>query len=178
MPTKTFTKVQKHIAKKKGKNAALHEHSRDSHRLQRAAMRDDKVQRITSARAKQNQPLLQRIAWFHGIATERDPPLDISTIQGLIRECIHRDDEELGKLKSERRAGRPPSTREVMLKQRVDEETKEHKSGFYLPDLEDEKNIDALKEWNGDYVALNTVNFVRISDDGTKHQSKFPPRQK
>lgn len=53
---KSLSKVQKHIAKKKGKNTALHENSRDSLRLQRAAARDDKLTRLASAREKQNRP--------------------------------------------------------------------------------------------------------------------------
>jgi len=56
MPSKNVTKVQKHIAKKKGKNAPLHENSRDSRRLARAGAREDKLSRISSARAKLNLP--------------------------------------------------------------------------------------------------------------------------
>jgi len=48
-------KVQKHIAKKKGKNAILHENSRDTHRLQAASARDNKLNRLTAIREKQNQ---------------------------------------------------------------------------------------------------------------------------
>jgi translation machinery-associated protein 16 len=56
MPAKSFTKVQKHITKKKGKNAALHEHSRDSKRLQRASGRDTKLAKTIAVREKQNAP--------------------------------------------------------------------------------------------------------------------------
>ena len=56
MPSNRLNKVQKHIAKKKGKNVSLHENSRDSHRLQRASARDDKLNRLASVREKQNRP--------------------------------------------------------------------------------------------------------------------------
>lgn len=48
-------KVQKHIAKKKGKGVALHENSRDSKRLQAASARDNKLNRLAAVREKQNR---------------------------------------------------------------------------------------------------------------------------
>ena len=56
MPSKSLSKVQKHIAKKKGRNTVLHENSRDTHRLQRASARDDKLNRLAAVREKQNRP--------------------------------------------------------------------------------------------------------------------------
>lgn len=56
MVSKNVNKVQKHIAKKKGKNAPLHENSRDSRRLARAGAREDKLHRLSSGRAKLNTP--------------------------------------------------------------------------------------------------------------------------
>jgi hypothetical protein len=56
MPSNRLGKVQKHIQKKKGRNAALHENSRDTKRLQSAAGRDDKLNRLAAVREKQNRP--------------------------------------------------------------------------------------------------------------------------
>jgi len=56
MTSNRLGKVQKHITKRKGKNAALHENSRDTQRLQSAAERDNKLNRLSSVRAKQNRP--------------------------------------------------------------------------------------------------------------------------
>jgi hypothetical protein len=56
MPVKALHKVQKHIIKKKGRNASIHEHSRDSKRLQRASGRQDKIAKVVSARQKVNRP--------------------------------------------------------------------------------------------------------------------------
>ena len=56
MVSNRLGKVQKHVAKKKGKNVAtLHENSRDTKRLQSAAMRDNKLNRIVALREKQNK---------------------------------------------------------------------------------------------------------------------------
>ena len=54
---KSLEKTRKKIAKKKGNITALHENSRDSQRLRRANMRDDKLVRVASARRKNDQPL-------------------------------------------------------------------------------------------------------------------------
>jgi hypothetical protein len=55
MVSKRLSKVTKQITKKKGKNPNLHEGSRDTQRLQSAAARDDKLNRLTSLREKQNR---------------------------------------------------------------------------------------------------------------------------
>lgn len=55
MVSDRFSKVQKAIAKKKGKNPNLHEGSRDTKRMQRASARDDKLNRLTKLREKENR---------------------------------------------------------------------------------------------------------------------------
>lgn len=55
MVSDRFGKVQKQIAKKKGKNPNLHEGSRDTKRMQRASARDDKLNRLTKLREKENR---------------------------------------------------------------------------------------------------------------------------
>lgn len=57
MPPKTgLEKTRKAIVKKKGQIDAIHEFSRDSKRLHRAAARDDKLVKIASARRKADRP--------------------------------------------------------------------------------------------------------------------------
>jgi hypothetical protein len=57
MPT-TLDKARRHIAqKKKGRADALHQFSRDSKRLHRAAVRDQRLEKLASARSKREQPL-------------------------------------------------------------------------------------------------------------------------
>jgi len=54
---KSLEKTRKKIAKKKGNITALHENSRDSQRLRRAEMRDDKLMKVASGRRKNDRPL-------------------------------------------------------------------------------------------------------------------------
>jgi translation machinery-associated protein 16 len=55
MVSNRLGKVTKAITKRKGKTPNLHEGSRDTQRLQAAAQRDDKLNRLTSLREKQNK---------------------------------------------------------------------------------------------------------------------------
>lgn len=52
---KTFQKVTKHIAKKRGAVEALHEFSRDARRLRRANARDDRVARVSANMSRARQ---------------------------------------------------------------------------------------------------------------------------
>ena len=54
---KSLEKQRKHIAKKKPNVTTLNENSRDAQKLRRAAMRDDKLTKVASARRKNDQPL-------------------------------------------------------------------------------------------------------------------------
>lgn len=89
---------------------------------------------------------------------------------------ISRHDEEFAELKGQRRSGRPASTREDLLKQSKAAEEREYDSGFWIPDMQDEDNLAILRTWNGEWTALNTFKYVRLSRDGTVQISNFPPK--
>lgn len=61
---KGLEKTRKAIQKKKGNISALHENSRDSQMLQRAAMRDEKLSRVGIARRKMDKPLSKTSVTF------------------------------------------------------------------------------------------------------------------
>lgn len=98
---KGLEKTRKKISKKKGNITALHENSRDSQRLRRAAMRDEKLQRVGAARKKVDQPhrrfthvshpfeyllcIVTRAAFFQECIRKNDSqPLDLAQVQKLI----------------------------------------------------------------------------------------------
>ncbi|KAJ4365533.1 translation machinery-associated protein 16 [Neocucurbitaria cava] len=176
MVSNRLNKVHKQITKKKGKSPNLHENSRDTQRLQRAAGRDDKINRLGKVREKQNRTYLLRIKSFQQFTTEHSSTLSIPEIQAMIEDYLGRDDEELAKLKADRRPGRPPMTRQTLLEQNQVVEQGEYASGFWVPDLEDEANLRKLKEWNGQWANLATLKFARISKEGFKRDSSFPPK--
>ncbi|KAL8780562.1 MAG: hypothetical protein Q9194_000833 [Teloschistes cf. exilis] len=147
---KNLAKVQKQIARKKGAaTSSLHENSRDAKRLRRAGARSEKLEKLAAARAKAYQPYRKLY--------------------------LSRNADELATIQSERRPGRPTSTREDTLKQGIDVEDKEYASGLWIPDISDAATVDRLAAWNGEWSSLNNLRFVRIAKDGVKHTSSFPP---
>jgi translation machinery-associated protein 16 len=117
-----------------------------------------------------------RIKSFQSYTAEHVSPLSVSEIQAMIQDYLGRDDEEVAKLKAERRPGRPPSTRQTLLEQHQATEQGEYASGFWVPDLEIEENLRKLKDWNGQWSSLATLKFARISKEGVKKESTFPPK--
>ncbi|RYP67025.1 hypothetical protein DL770_008704 [Monosporascus sp. CRB-9-2] len=103
MPKTSFEKTRKAIAKKKGPIESLHQYSRDSKRLHRAQVRDEKLEKIAASRRKNDQ---------------------------LYRTYVHQYDEELDEIRKSRRKGRPASTKEDLLKMKIESLQKEWHNGF------------------------------------------------
>ena len=216
---KSFAKVQKKISKKRGNTSSLNENSRDAQKLRRAGARDDKLARLSVARAKVNQPhstlwhswslrypvlRVRRMLMLMLHSTKgsflpasdtrnsntgafvrctgshpkvRTAPLNpMGVATQTVASYIARDYEELARLRAERRPGRPSSTREDLLKRRIDTENREYDTGFWIPDMEDAENIGRLESWMGDWTSLSTLTYVRLSRDGKKRSSTFPPK--
>ncbi|KAL8767128.1 MAG: hypothetical protein Q9209_006290 [Squamulea sp. 1 TL-2023] len=175
---KDLAKVQKKIQKKEGAISSLHENSRDAKKLRRAGARSDKLEKLAAAREKALQPYLQRISFFQSAAQEASEPFTIESMQALIEIYLDRDSTELSTIQSERRPGRPASTREDLLKQRIHAEASEYNSGYWMPDMEDATTLDKLKGWNEQWTSLGTLKYVRVARDGSRHASSFPPKGK
>ncbi|GIZ48115.1 hypothetical protein CKM354_001118800 [Cercospora kikuchii] len=176
MPSK-HSKIVKHVHKKKGaKINALHENSRDAKRIRNAGARDERVANINATRQKQNRPWLDRVAFFQDKLPETLHPFDLDQIKSDIAEYLSRHDEELAALKAERRPGRPPSNRQLLLEQAIKSEQQEFESGFWVPDLQDEGTLMKLDAWKGSWLELGVLRFVRVEKDGVVKESSFPPR--
>ena len=55
-------------------------------------------------------------------------------------------------------------------------EDKEFLSGFWMPDMSQQENLKKLKAWNGNWSSMSTLEFLRLTRDGVKQQSIFPPK--
>lgn len=111
---KTLERTRKQIAKKRhGAIDALHEFSRDSKRLHKAQVRDDRLEKLIAARKKHDKPLsslpfrepetsfkltfepihlVARVTYFQKVAEKNENrPLDSGKIQDAINQwaaCI------------------------------------------------------------------------------------------
>jgi len=121
------------------------------------------VSGITVTRAQ----YFRDVSLLHTQDTSASSNITTTTIQEAITQYINRNSDELTRLKSERRPGRPPSTREDLLNNMLKQEEDEYKSGFEIPDLQDEKNVEALQEWTGEWnTMMSRIKFVRVARDG------------
>ncbi|KAJ0426255.1 translation machinery-associated protein 16 [Aspergillus carlsbadensis] len=173
---KSLQKVQKHISKKRGAVDALHENSRDAKLLRRAGIRDDRVARISATMARGRQSHVDRIIYLRDSIPEETVSFSDHDMVDLVTRFINRSVPEIEQLQSERRKGRPPSKREEALLQRTDAENKEFKTGFWMPDLSQEDVVRTLSRWNENWSGLSSMQFIRLTKDGGKQASSFPPK--
>ena len=107
--------------------------------------------------------LVDRFTWFQMILAPEETCLDTTQQAELIQQYLHRFDEELGRLRSEQRPGRPKSKRidqiEFTLKGDRDEYIG---AGFEIPDLSCVSNVEALKKWDGTRESLGLIRRVRV----------------
>ncbi|KAF3763778.1 hypothetical protein M406DRAFT_262813 [Cryphonectria parasitica EP155] len=174
---KSLEKTRKQIAKKRhGTIGALHEFSRNSKRLHKAQVRDERLEKLAATRKKHDQPLLERVTFFQKAARENEKhPFDMDKTQAFISQYVHQYDEQYDAVRKTRRPGRPASAREDLLKMKVDALEKEHQNGFFVPDLSKQENLDLLDRWEGSWAFLASLSWVRISKTGTIKPSAFPP---
>ncbi|KAI1364045.1 translation machinery-associated protein 16 [Xylaria arbuscula] len=174
---KTLERTRKAIAKKKGAVESLHQYSRDSKRLHRAQVRDEKLEKIAAARRKKDKPYIERVAFFQeALSQNGGQALSVDVIHELIRTYIHQYDEELAEVKKARRPGQPAKAREDLLKVKIAQLQKEYQNGFLLPILDTQDNATIVQKWEGSWSYLTTFKWTRIQSDGTAKPASFPPK--
>ncbi|KAI0905161.1 translation machinery-associated protein 16 [Ustulina deusta] len=174
---KTLERTRKAIAKKKGTVDSLHQYSRDSKRLHRAQVRDEKLEKIAATRRKKDQPYIERVAFFQeALKRNGAQPLGIDVIHELIKTYIHQYDEELDEVKKARRPGQPAKAKEDLLKVKIARLQKEYHNGFLLPVLDTQENANLVQKWEGSWSYLTTFKWVRIQANGMVKPASFPPK--
>ena len=119
---------------------------------------------------------MQRIAFFKDRVCDRPAAVTDDDMHILVKQYLARNDDDLVSVKRERRAGRPPAAKEVALERKREVERGEYKTGFWMPDVRDEEERQKLCDWDGDWVSLSVISFIRLSEDGSLQNSSFPPR--
>ncbi|CAK7230371.1 translation machinery-associated protein 16 [Sporothrix bragantina] len=175
---RTLDKTRKQIVKKKGPMGTVHEGSRDSRRLRKALARDGRLGKLATSRKKHEQPLVDRAAFFQESIRETGIEVfDTEQFLALVKSFVHQHDEEMDELKHARRPGRPASMREDTLKVKIAALEKEFQNGFLVPDLTCQDNVSALERWDGTWLHLNSLNWVRVTDAGASRPATFPPNK-
>ncbi|KAK2609143.1 translation machinery-associated protein 16 [Conoideocrella luteorostrata] len=177
MPS-SLQKTRKHIAKKRnGEVNALHVKSRDSLRLHKAGVRDQRLEKLAAARGKREQPIVDRVAFFQECLAEmNNEPFDVESVKSQIQKFIHQYDEEYDSIKKARRPGRPASAREDLLKIKIAALEEEYQNGFVLPDFTSAESAKLLENWKGEWAYLMSLSWVKVSVAGQPRPSEFPSK--
>lgn len=173
-------KTRKQIAKKRGGVInALHEKSRDSLRLHKAGVRDQRIEKLAASRTKKERPLIDRVKFFQqalrvkGVQDANTAP-ELDVVQSMIHSFVHQHDEEYDAVKKTRRAGRPASAKEDLLKVKISNLETEYKQGFLLPDVLTSENANALLLWEGSWSYLPQLKWVKVNSEGQVRDAAFP----
>jgi translation machinery-associated protein 16 len=105
------------------------------------------------------------------------PPCQAADPVPALDRYIRQNEEELAEIKKQRRAGRPPTAREELLKfQMAQLETEYQEQGFYVPDITNPTNVALLARWDGSsWPFLVNVAWANITAAGQVRPAKFPP---
>ncbi|KAH7156847.1 translation machinery-associated protein 16 [Dactylonectria macrodidyma] len=176
----SLDKTRKQISKKRnGVINSLHAKSRDSLRLHKAAVRDQRILKEAATRRRKDQPLVDRVTFFQQAlrvkgAQDASVAPEVEEVQHMIHSFVHQHDEEYQNIKKNRRPGRPASMREDLLKDIISTLETEYKNGFLMPDLLTTENVNALHLWEGSWSYLPQLKWVKVTSEGQVRPATFP----
>ncbi|KAH6990493.1 translation machinery-associated protein 16 [Ilyonectria sp. MPI-CAGE-AT-0026] len=176
----SLDKTRKQISKKRnGVINSLHAKSRDSLRLHKAAVRDQRIVKQAATRRKKDQPLVDRVAFFQQALRVKDAEdiavaPELEEVQRMIHSFVHQYDEEYLNIKKNRRPGRPASMREDLLRDTKSTLDTEYKNGFLMPDLLTIESVNALHLWEGSWSYLPQLKWVKVTIEGEVRPATFP----
>jgi len=149
----------------KKKSGPTHPHSRRATQLARVALRKDKLNQAKAVRNRSSNAKVDRLSTLIlMLPDDVDALPDLAAVHSFVSEnFLTRHNEELEELRADRRPGRPPSKREIELKEIIAKEAQEYSEGFEIPDLTSKTNVKLLRDWQGDPQALPLFRMVRIS---------------
>ena len=62
------------------------------------------------------------------------------------------------------------------FEQQIQQENLEYEGGFWVPNAQDDETLVRLDSWQGEWLGLATMRFVRVDKRGVVKESQFPPR--
>jgi translation machinery-associated protein 16 len=168
----SLSKVQKNIQKSKG---AMHPKGRKFKQLNRATLRENKINRRKVDHVERKEHEMQRVLFFKEAVNSRPDqnffPLD--ELKLIIEMFLSRDDDEIEELQSKRKKNRPPTNRLLLLENKRKAELAEYESGYLIPNVNDPSSLEFLRAWNGTSGGVNQVKNIRISKSDTELPSSL-----
>lgn len=114
-----------------------------------------------------------------------------------MRRYVHQYDEEYDAVKKTRRAGRPASTKEDLLKIKITALEKEYDTGFcefvlitalisggdypannfpVIPDITSAESVKQLDAWEGSWAYLANLPWIKVTAAGNVRKAELPSK--
>jgi translation machinery-associated protein 16 len=146
----------------------LHPNSRKAQQLQRTFLRQNRH------KEKQSQQLLNkwgllidRLLWFQALSLEQPLENQEQIHQIISEQYLHRFDEELEEFEKEQKSSlhsKPKGQRQRNTEFTLAKEQEEYQKGaFQLPDLTETKEIELLRNWQGDISSIGTFKMISLT---------------
>lgn len=172
--SKSLSKINKNMKNRKkatGKAITIHPNGRKFKQINRATLREAKIQERKREFTERRSNELARIKFMQDLINTLDDFKENTTFTTLeiaqfIQLFINRDDDEINEFKAKRRANRPPHNKQVLLENKKKLEMEEFTKGFQIPDLTLEENVKFLRNWNGSFGAMSTLKLIRVNAEG------------
>lgn len=165
---KSLSKITKNLSKSKSQGlGSLHVKGRKFKQINRATLRDQKLATKKSKHQDQvDQELLSTKFIQEAVRNRPDQEtFNLEEMKMFVEGYISRFDEELTELRDARRPGRPASTRQLQLEDKVKHEQHVYETGFKVPNLSDKPTVDRLRLWTGSMGGTTVMQFVHIHKD-------------
>lgn len=167
-----LNKVTKNLTKSTGQ---MHVKGRKFKQLNRATLRDQKITTKKLKHQEQKDRELSGIEFMKDCVNEmaEQEIFLMEQMKSFIERYISRHDEELKELKDQRRPGRPPTSRQLLLEVTVENERQVYATGFRIPDLNNKETVERLKLWNGTSGGTTVMKFIHVS----KNMKELPVKE-
>ncbi|KAK6205544.1 translation machinery-associated protein 16 [Scheffersomyces amazonensis] len=167
-----LNKVTKNLSKS---TASIHIKGRKFKQLNRATLRDKKITEKKQKSLEQKTNELAILFFLQKLIKEQFKAAEVFTLvemQSFIELFIGRFDDELAQLRKDRRPGRPQTSRQQILEEKVKHEEHIYHTGYKIPNLTDKDTVEKLRVWNGTTGATTGMKFVLI----TKQTKQLPTK--
>lgn len=172
--SKSLSKIHKNLRNRKkatGKAVTIHPNGRKFKQINRATLREAKIQERKREFTERRSNELSRVKFIQDLINTLDEYKDYARFEPVeiahfIELFINRDDDEINEYKEKRRANRPPHNKQVLLENKKKLELEEFNKGFQIPDLTMEENVKFLRNWNGSFGAMSTLKLIRVNSKG------------
>lgn len=162
-----LSKVTKNLSKSTG---SMHIKGRKFKQLNRATLRDKKItaKKLKSLEQKENE--LASLFFLQKVINgdkdfQKYETFTLKDMKAFVELFVSRYDEEIEKLRSERRPGRPQTSRHTLLEEAARIDRNVYATGFRIPDLTDKETVERLKLWNGSLGGTTVMKFFLITKD-------------